>query len=102
MKSNYNLKKAKDLKAPMKIVYEVNGDGGGCWSIVCNPEKIDITEGEMEDFEAKITYKDFDSLYKIFTGEISGVKGYIKKLFTISGSQSTLKKFAGLTKPNKS
>lgn len=96
MKLNYNLEKAKDLKAPMKIVYEVNGDGGGCWSIVCNPEKIEITEGEMEDFEAKITFKDFDSLYKTYTGEISGVKAYIKKLLVISGSQSTLKKFSGL------
>ena len=73
MKSNYNLEKAKKLKAPMKIVYEVNGDGGGCWSIVCNTEKIEITEGEIEDFEAKITYIDFDSLYKTYTGEISGV-----------------------------
>jgi len=97
MKSNYNLEKAKKLKAPMKIVYEVNGDGGGCWSIVCNSEKIEITEGEIEDFEAKITYIDFDSLYKTYTGEISGVKAYIKKLLTISGSQSILKKFAGLT-----
>ena len=98
MKSNYNLEKAKKLKAPMKIVYEVNGDGGGCWSIVCNTEKIEITEGEIEDFEAKITYIDFDSLYKTYTGEISGVKAYIKKLLTISGSQSTLKKFSGLVK----
>lgn len=98
MKANYNEEKAKNLKAPMKIVYEVNGDGGGCWSIVCNPENIEITEGEMENFEAKITYKDFDSLYKTYTGEISGVKAYIKKLLTISGSQSILKKFSELVK----
>jgi len=32
----------------------------------------------MEDFEAEISYKDFDSLYKTYIGEISGVKAYIK------------------------
>lgn len=96
MKSNYNVEKAKDLKTPMKIVYEVDGDGGGCWSIVCNHEKIDITEGKMEDFEAKIWYKDFDSLYKVYTGEISGVKAYIKKLLKVTGSQSILKNFSEL------
>lgn len=98
MKSNYNLELAKELKVPMKIVYEVDGDGGGCWSIVCNNENIDITEGEMEDFEAKIWYKDSNSLYKVYTGEISGVKAYIKKLLKISGSQSTLKKFSEMVK----
>lgn len=98
MKSNYNTEKASKLAAPMKIVYEIEGDGGGCWSIVCNPDKLEITEGEMEDFEAKITYKDFDSLYKTYTGEISGMKAYVKKLLRISGSQSTLKKFSELIK----
>ena len=98
MKSNYNTEKASKLDAPMKIVYEVNGDGGGCWSIVCNPDSLEITEGEMEGYEAKITYKDFDSLYKTYTGEISGVKAYVKKLLTISGSQSSLKKFSKLIK----
>jgi hypothetical protein len=98
MKSNYNIEKAKDLKAPMKVVYQVNGEGGGCWSIICNPNNLEIHEGEMEDFEAKITYKDFESFYKIFIGEISGVKAYIKKLLTVSGSQSTLKKFSELVK----
>ena len=29
MKSNYNIEKAKDLK----VIYEVNGDGGDCWLI---------------------------------------------------------------------
>ena len=98
MKLNYNTEKASKLENPMKVVYEVNGDGGGCWSIVCNPDVLEITEGEMEDFEAKITYKDFDSLYKTYTGEISGMKAYVKKLLTVSGSQSTLKKFADLVK----
>lgn len=98
MKSNYNIEKAKELNVSMKIVYEVDGDGGGCWSIVCDPEKIDITEGEMEDFEAKVWYKDSESFFKVYTGEISGVKAYIKKLLKISGSQSTLKKFSELIK----
>ena len=98
MKSNYNTEKAKELEAPMKVVYEVNGDGGGVWSIVCNHENIEITQGEMADFEAKVTYKDFDSFYKTYTGEISGMKAYIKKLLVISGSQSTLKKFSELVK----
>ncbi len=98
MKSNYNIEKAKDLKAPMKIIYEVAGEGGGCWSIVCNSEKIEITEGEMEDFEAKIWYKNFESLYKVYTGELSGMKAYVRKLLTISGSKSLLKKFNELTK----
>ena len=98
MKSNYNTEKASKLDTPMKVVYDVNGEGGGCWSMVCNPDQIAISEGEIENYDAKVTYKDFDSLYKTFTGEISGLKAYVKKLLTIDGSQSSLKKFSELIK----
>lgn len=82
----------------MKIVFQVNEEGGGVFSIVCHRDKIEITEGEMENFDGKITYKDFETLMKILSGEISEIKAFRNKLFTISGSQSSVRKFGKLVK----
>jgi hypothetical protein len=98
MKANYNTEKATKLENPLKIVYEISGEGGGCWSMVCNTDSLEINEGEIEGYEAKITYRDLESFFKVSNGEISGLKAYVKKLITVDGSQSLLKKFQGLIK----
>jgi putative sterol carrier protein len=90
----FNKEEAKKFKRVV-LTYKVAGPGGGTWQLVIENGEYKFTPGEtIKPVTATMNYKDAESLFKLTTGEMSGIKGYTTGAIKFSGPRAVLESMA--------
>lgn len=82
-------------------VYELDGDGGGTWTVRVTDGNLSVDNGAAPD--ANVTYKmAADNYVKLVNGDLSGAKAVLTRKLKVSGSIPLAKKMNDFLPPLKS
>ena len=67
------------------FVYELDGPGGGTWTVTVNDGKVSVAPGAATN--PTVTYKmSADAYVQLANGEINGAKAFLTRKLKVSGS----------------
>lgn len=90
--------KAKGVTAT--YVYELEGAGGGTWTVHVSDGKLSVTQGAAAD--PSVTYQiTADNYVKLANGQLNGIKAVMTRKLKVKGNMMLAKKMNDFLPPSK-
>jgi putative sterol carrier protein len=68
-----------------KYVYDLEGEGGGVWTVIVTDGTVTVTEGAAADANVTFTIS-ADNYVKLANGELNGAKAVLTRKLKVAGS----------------
>ncbi len=93
MKDNFVKEAAKGVDS--KVVYILNGDGGGSWTLTVHNSELSVDEGMVDGANATVTM-DTGEFVKVALGQGNPMTAFMTGKIKIQGDPFLVQKFLGM------